>query len=283
MIKYLKRYATVLVSLLTQKINGSHVKGLLVESGNEIFLVEATDMYVGRQLRYSGLYGKEELSRIEVLISENSNVVFVGTHVGALAIPTAKKVSKSYFVEANPSTYKFLKSNILLNELDNVITHNVAIGEAEGEINFVLSKVNSGGSKREPLNKKDMYYYDNPNTVSVPMVTLDKLLNEFSEEIDLVFMDIEGSEYFALKGMQDTLKRTKSLIIEFIPHHLKNVSGVSVETFLQEISPHYAYCYIPSRNRTILKADFLSVLNDMFLNDESDDGIIFTKKEVRFN
>jgi len=54
------------------------------------------------------------------------------------------------------------------------------------------------------------------------------VLDDFMKlkSFDLIFVDIEGSEYFAFKGMQKIFKQSKVLITEFVPHHLKNVSSV---------------------------------------------------------
>ena len=90
-------------------------------------------------------------------------------------------------------------------------------------------------------------------------------------------MDIEGSEYFALKGMQTILTNAKTLSIEVIPHHLRNVGGVGPREFLDLISPHFEHLLIPSMNSRVTKADFLPALQSMFDQDQDDDGLIFTK------
>ena len=164
--------------------------------------------------------------------------------------------------------------------MTNVSAHNVAVGESVGEINFVLSTANSGGSKREPQVKAAKYYYDRPDTIRVPMVPFDTLVDPIDERFDLVLMDIEGSEYFALKGMQNVLSRTETLIVEFIGHHLRNVAGVSVAEFLQPIEPHFSHLYIPSTRQQVSKADFLATLSDLYERKINDDGIVFSKSRV---
>ena len=94
-----------IASVVTKKVSGEHVTGLMVKSKGLSFLVEPTDMFVGRQLRFNGSYGVAEMQKIRKLVNEKSTVAFIGTHVGALAIPTAKNVKKAYFVEANPINF----------------------------------------------------------------------------------------------------------------------------------------------------------------------------------
>jgi hypothetical protein len=90
-------------------------------------------------------------------------------------------------------------------------------------------------------------------------------------------MDIEGSEYFALQGMQRILKGSRALAVEFLPHHLKNVSGVSVQQFLSLIEPQFSTLTIPSREVRVERANFQSTLQRMYDADQADDGIIFEK------
>ena len=101
----MKRKLMNIASVVTKKVSGEHVTGLMVKSNGLRFLVEPTDMFVGRQLRFYGSYGVAEMQKIRKLVNEKSTVAFIGTHVGALAIPTAKNVKKAYFIEANPITF----------------------------------------------------------------------------------------------------------------------------------------------------------------------------------
>jgi hypothetical protein len=65
--------------------------------------------------------------------------------------------------------------------------------------------------------------------------------------------------------------------VEFVPHHLKNVSGVTVSDFVRVLEPHFSTLAVPSKSITTSKANFHDVLQTMYDRDESDDGIVFTK------
>jgi hypothetical protein len=90
-------------------------------------------------------------------------------------------------------------------------------------------------------------------------------------------MDVEGSEYFALKGMTKLLSSAKHLVVEFIPDHLRNVSSVSPDELIALIEPHFNYLHIPSLNIKVPKQDFSKQLNAMYDDNISDNGIIFSK------
>lgn len=263
------------MGVLTSSILGPHVSALVVSSDNGVFAVDPEDYGVGRALRRFGKYGLDEIDRLKPYITLDSRVLVVGAHIGTLAIPISKLCKEVYAVEANPASYDLLRTNIVLNSVTNIQTFNIAAGDNEEHIDFLQSRANSGGSKRVPQTKKYMYYYDKPKTISVESARLDTYLKR--NDFDVVVMDIEGSEYYALLGMQEILLKCKLLVVEFLPHHLKHVSGVTVEQFLSVIAPHFSKLSIPSRQISVTSSDFLGPLTEMYNLAQGDEGIMFEK------
>lgn len=260
------------------KINrqlGNGVKSVIVDSKNGLLAVDPRDLEVGFKLRKYGSYGLEEITRINELITTESNVLVVGAHIGSLVIPIAKNCNKVVAIEANPNNFNLLKTNLHLNKTENVSIHNIAASSKQETIKFQMNVVNSGGSKRLPKNNEYMYRYDNPEVIDVQAYSLDEYLDE--NNFDLILIDIEGSEYFAMQGMEKILSKCNTLIVEFLPHHLKNVADVSVEQFLSLIPQHFTKLTIPSKNETHPVDIGGVVLQQMYNNKEGDDGLIFTK------
>jgi FkbM family methyltransferase len=254
---------------------GNGVKSVIVDSKNGILAVDPRDLEVGYKLRNYGSYGLDEITRINQLITTKSNVLIVGAHVGSLVIPIAKNCNKVVGIEANPNNFNLLKTNIHLNKAENVSIHNIAASSKQETIKFQMNIVNSGGSKRLPKNNEYMYRYDNPEVIEVQAHSLDDYLDE--NNFDLVLIDIEGSEYFAMQGMTKILANCNTLIVEFLPHHLKNVADVTVEQFLSLIPKQFTKLTIPSKNETHPTDIGGIVLQQMYNNKEGDDGLIFTK------
>jgi FkbM family methyltransferase len=227
------------LSRLRKSFIGKHVTAVLCETDQGKFLVDASDMTVGRKLSFNGEYDLAEISFLKHLVNSGSNVLIVGTHVGSLLIPISHGVKKIIGYEANPKTFQLLQTNIFLNNIKNTLVHNLAAGDSTGEIEFYANKINSGGSKIKPKKDSNLYNYDRPELITVPMVSLDEHLKDNDNNFDLIIMDIEGSEYFALKGMQKILVGTQYLYIEYVPHHLKNVANVTNDEFLLLLSPHF--------------------------------------------
>ena len=239
----LKRLLTVLRlkrselrSKVRRTILGPHAAGVLVENAQGLFLAAPDDISVGWQLTQHGTYGLEILEVLEPLITKQSNVLVAGAHIGSIAIPLAKKAANVTAFEANPKTFHLLELNKRLNDSGNLIVHPLALGSSSGMLKFLLNSANSGGSKRVPLHKGD-YYHDKPQVIEVPMVALDEFMPDAA--FDVILMDIEGSEPDALRGMQRILKTTQHLLVEYLPHHLDHVAGVTDDEFVSLLSPHF--------------------------------------------
>lgn len=252
---------------------GKNVKYVIAHSENGIMATDPEDLEVGHRLRANGSFGMNEVERINQFVDKNSNVLIVGGHIGSLAIPISKSVDNCTVIEASPKNYDLLKMNILLNNCENISAYNLAASESKGKIQFQMNSVNSGGSKRLPINNKFMYRYDDPEVIEVESETLDTLLE--GKKFDLILLDIEGSEYFAMKGMPTLLANCRTLIVEFLPHHLTNVAGITVEQFLENIPKQMKHLTIPSRNQTVPVEQAGPTLQDMFNNNQGDDGLIF--------
>lgn len=276
---YLKLGVQLLQSKLAGWLVGGRVQAMLVRTEHGTFAVDPKDRGVGRRLLVDGAYNEAELARLAEYVSADADVLIVGAHVGALAIPLARRCRQLVAVEPNPTSYELLKTNLLLNDIKNVELLNVAASDKAGAIEMLISTANSGGSKRVPKHSRGIYHYDSPDRVKVDAARLDDLLA--GRSFQLVLMDIEGSEYFALLGMQTLLKSCPVLAVEFLPHHLRDVAGVTVQQFLEPISPHFDTLTVPSKSLTVGRDQFTQVLGKMYANDEGDDSVLFSRSGTR--
>jgi FkbM family methyltransferase len=253
---------------------GMYCEAILVSGKYGKFLVDPRDNVVGAELRIMGEWGALEFKKIKNIITRKSRVLVVGAHIGTLAIPISKKVTEVVAIEANPYTFNILRLNKLLNEAHNCTLINVAANNKYEQIEFLASTDNSGGSKRKPKIDDIMYTYDNPETILVKSAPLDSLLK--NKNFDVVIMDIEGSEFFALQGMPKILDNTKTLIVEFIPHHIKNVSGISIVEFAA-IFKNFKTLTLSIKKVAVDNKDFEYLLQHLYDNNISDEGLIFSK------
>src|SRR5690242_4371939 len=226
-------YASMLLARLRQRVIGPHASHILTDSFNGKLLVPVSDLEVGRKLAFKGEYDRGHIEKLLQLVNEDSNVLFVGAHVGSLVIPVAKAVREVVAIEANPATFDTLLMNLVINDCRNVRALNVAASDKREKVRFLASVYNSGGSKIAPANLRSEFVYDHPKTIEVDAAPLDELLPDFAPSH--IVMDIEGAEAQAMAGMPRLLASSQVFIVEFLPNHIENIAGMSCGDFLKLI------------------------------------------------
>lgn len=255
----------------------SETLGAVIETKQGFFCIDTEDQFVSKALLERGEYGQDEITRVGNFLKPSSKILLVGAHIGSLLVPLSKRVESIVGVEANPDTFRRLRLNVLMNQCHNARVFNYAASDATGSLEFVMNKANSGASKRMPLVKNQMYFYDNPQVAEVPAVRLDELLPH--ERFDIVFMDIEGSETFAMRGMPRILASAKVVFSEFYPFMVRDVAGADVDAFLQPLQA-FQTLIIPSLRKAVNSEDFRPVLQDMFDKNQCDNGIVFLRERA---
>jgi FkbM family methyltransferase len=257
-----------------RKMLGDHVVAALMRTDNGVFAVDVEDDIVRPRPGGHRTHGEEEIARAVAFLDDQANVLVVGAHIGTIAIPLARRCKALWAIEANPNTFELLTYNIALNRATNVTPLNFAASDRDEEIEFVASRTNSGGSKRMPKIRAPIYFRDRPQILRVPARPLDRALDGVS--FKLIFMDCEGSEYLALKGMTRIIAGATALFVEFLPHHLRNVAGVTPEEFVDAIGSGFTKLHVPSKNLTVGRDAFKATLRAMYDRDEGDAGLAFS-------
>jgi FkbM family methyltransferase len=199
--------------------------------------VPVSDAFVGRSLCFKGRYDDAVLNFLLSQCNSESDVLVVGAHVGAFAVPLAKRARHVVAVEANPATYELLRLNALLNGLNNLEIHNFAAGDRETETSFIVARTNTGGSRVKAGEGSRTQLREKMETVTVRIRRLDDVFP--NSTFDLTVMDIEGSETLALRGMPRLLARSGALVVEIVEQHLRQIANVTNEEFLSLITPYF--------------------------------------------
>jgi len=212
----------------------SYGVGYIAETPYGTYAIDPRDFAISRSLLKFGSYAKEDILFLKDLLSKDSRVCFVGTHIGTLLVPISKGVKSVIGYEANWNNHRLLQYNLLLNKIENAQIFNLAVGEKEGTVRVKHNILNTGNSIID--------HSDNKALQEVNIVALDHHLRGVPE-YDLVVMDVEGSECAALRGMKDFLKKVKYLFIEYCPDNLAQF-GETRESFIQTVSTHYSNMYL---------------------------------------
>jgi len=266
-----------LITPSLENISHKYSSGSIINTPQGIFSFPINENVISNSLISTGQYQEWEIKLIENIVNDQDNVLIVGAHLGAIAIPISKLVKQLEVVEPNPEIIKYLKCNIILNDIKNIGLSEVAASNENTILKFIAAEGNSGGSKIFPKTAHPHYFEAKHKIVEVEAKPLDEVYPEIKFKI--VFMDIEGSEYTALKGMPNILKETKFLFLEFIPHHLEYVAGVTPELFSDELLKYFQYLYVPKLNATLGKEIIKFGLRRFFDLNYSFEQIIFYKNE----
>jgi FkbM family methyltransferase len=175
---------------------------------------------------YLGDY-EYEVRRFLVKQIQSDSIVFdVGASIGICTIPLAIQLGQHgrvYAFEPLPGNYETLLHNIKLNNLINVVPVFAAVGDKVGTVN--MPDVDSGNCSLAS---------DSDRHISVPAITLDEFAAQHHiDSIDLMKIDIEGSESKALRGASRLLSSgaVRQILIEFNPQWLKRMGSSPDELY----------------------------------------------------
>lgn len=151
-------------------------------------------------------------------------VADVGANVGQWANAFLDLVSpeKLHMIEPGPVAFAELRKKF--GALPNVELHNVAIGDTNGVTTLRVTRDSTGASVLSPREEMRELIGGNwavQTEVECPLRTLDSLLSGLPE-ISLLKIDVQGYEREALAGAEETLGKTKFLLIElnYMPQYV---------------------------------------------------------------
>jgi FkbM family methyltransferase len=166
----------------------------------------------------------------------------IGAFQGLLTLFFSGRAREVIAYEPNPASYRRVLENLRLNGRHNVRVRHLAVGEREGTLRLLCDALMPGGTSGDPALAEQMRGSSSSSAVraiDVPVVTLDRDIAAHSlPEPDFVKIDIEGMELPALRGMRETLARSRpELYLEMhgatTEHKDRNVRAI-VEFLCQE-------------------------------------------------
>jgi FkbM family methyltransferase len=147
----------------------------------------------------------------------------IGANIGCYTMIASKIVGSEGEIHAfEPVSKVFdkLLFNIQLNNLSNISTNRKAVYETSGTLEFFVSS-------RENEGMSSIFRHDTESgeIEKVKAISIDEYVEKMNiQRIDMMKIDIEGAEIFALKGMKNTIKRFKPIIImELSEDVLRNI------------------------------------------------------------
>lgn len=178
------------------------------------------------------LFEEKTTSLMRRKIRGGQVVVDVGSNIGYYTKLFSNLVGPNGLVfsfEPEPENFELLKRNC---DLPNVCLEKLAVSNQNSRQALYLSRTSDG--RHSLLSRMER------KALKVKTVKLDSYFSDFKRSIDLVKIDVEGTEPFVLEGMKSSMKeKGPKIVIEFT-----NIdeSGAKVQDLLDNL---HELGYIP--------------------------------------
>ena len=220
----------------------------------------------GRAQMDPGSNGEKKLISKIISNSKNKSIVFIdgGANIGEISLIFESlckmnniKNYSIFSIEPFPDTLKLLTKN-LQNTKSKIL--NYALSDQNKSEDFFYDSITKCIGQNS-LTKH--YYLDSKITVNT--ITLDKLFDDYNiKHVNLLKLDIEGSEYRALLGARNSLKKG---IIDYISFEYNQTwinNGASIEKIFN-LSSDFGYKLFRIKNDKLLSISNYSYLLDDFV------------------
>lgn len=187
-------------------------------------------LFSGSRNMINGKFEKDESMFFMDIAKNYEGFINIGANVGYyVAMAQHKGFRQIYAFEPNVSNFEVLQSNARLSYHKHTVLENVAVGDKEDTLKLYGDTTGASlvpgwsGTSSKVFNE-------------VKVITLDKYFdeNKLPSGPILVLIDVEGFEFFVLKGMIGLLERNDmALIIEICyQEHWESVNPYFEQTFV---------------------------------------------------
>jgi len=193
--------------------------------------------HIQQQLFWYGYYEKELGDLLKKIVKPGDVFLDLGANIGYFSLLVANNSPSAKVISFEPvaGLFQNMNDNISLNNIKNILTVNAAVGEINEEKELFVSAPDNLGmsSFHQPAN-----YSGKKERVKVVAID-DWLKISGLPRIDVIKLDIEGSELTALKGMKEVLQKQQPvLIVEVNPETLSmfNLKPSDIYDYLKHLN-----------------------------------------------
>jgi FkbM family methyltransferase len=171
--------------------------------------------YIDREVYFMGAYEPAVLKVLASLGAQRTGAVLldVGANVGHHALFAAGRYAEVHAFEPYPPLVKILRDQVERNALRNVHVHATGLGDFDGEAEYAAPADDRAGYGG----------FDNPDLqlkrIRLPICRGDGFLRDHTiSRVDVVKIDVEGSERRVMDGLASTLAiQRPALLVEYWP------------------------------------------------------------------
>ena len=151
-------------------------------------------------------------------IGESPYIIDGGANIGLAVLYFKRKYPNASIVafEPNMDSYECLKKNVENNNLENVKLYNAALSGKDGHLTFYTSSSMQLADIGASAVKDHVDYYHGEKGKINEMTVESKALSPFiDKKVDLLKLDIEGSEGSVFKDLKDRFNLIQNCILEY--------------------------------------------------------------------
>jgi FkbM family methyltransferase len=216
---------TVGAKALTRRLLDSSIDGpSLVEigGGTSIWSVSGWESGLIRH------WESDLMNTLEELVEPGFVVYDVGANVGVYSVYASRLVGPKghvYSIEANPVCVYLLRCNLGSTGNGNFTIIPIAVSDAPGSCRF---KINYGNSNLGLTDESALFEQKMGQEIQVSSLDFDSMKSSFNlRPPDLIKIDIEGAEEYAIRGMRGSLVEHQPVLLLEI--HGEQAAGATFE------------------------------------------------------
>ena len=165
---------------------------------------------VGRQIYFFQQYEEEESAYLKQNIRATDTCVDVGANIGyyTLLFSKSAKNGRVHSFEPVPLNYQLLTTNLVLNNVENVVLNPQAVGAGRKDVDFIVAQDGAYSSLAETGRKAVA------QRIKVAMTSLDEYCGaKHISQIDILKVDVEGAEEGVIEGAEGLLRNSPPRLI----------------------------------------------------------------------
>jgi FkbM family methyltransferase len=181
---------------------------------------------IDHKILFTGAYERGTNSVLEAHVKPGDVVLEAGANTGTETLLISRLVGnqgKVWAFEPVPHVVNKLKSNLALNDIENVLVMELALGETRKEISFYVYPVShpNQGMGSKVLENAGL------EKITVLQTTLDSLMDEGElPRIDFLKMDVQGAELDILCGGFSCISKCHPKIFLEASENLSNLQAI---------------------------------------------------------
>jgi FkbM family methyltransferase len=202
-----------------------------IKTGHRIY-VDTRSLDIGSHILTLGDWEPTYASIFQQMVNIGDVVFDLGANIGFYTLLAASKVGLNgeiHSFEPNPRLYELLTASVVINGVADIVRLSpTAVGENEGLAELIFSDSWSGGGS---LLKDFSGLGDSAQKATCRVESIDEYWRGRERSVDVIKMDIEGFEGYAIRGMRQIIRNSPSLkiMMEYSPEMLRTAGTSSSE------------------------------------------------------